>query len=484
MKQASLFEIIMARCWNVLNEGKSFTPVYVLSIFLMYENADLQASAFGWAVLGLLPFFLIYYLYDYPLHLRLFLWAELAVTMLFFGLPNPGLLVFALGMYVFFTVFFWGTLYYHLRIGTTWWNFLRIWKLFLINSDSTSGNVAEHVPKFTVLLILLSSAYQSEQPSAQMGKMLAGAVVLFAVSWLVHRLLFNWKPQEIPTFADPADLPAKPLAKRVVVVVIDGCRKERLYEADAPFLHGLMRNGTVYEAMETTYPARTVSCFSSMYTGTYPREHGMKSNMVWKLGVQVESIFDVLKQHGKKGVLFGCAHLIDAFGDHVESFSAVCKNDIVDHKIMAQAKTIYEREQPDLFVVQMIAVDQTGHSRGVLYPEYLEKIKEADALIADFHGWLTERGWMEDTAFVVMADHGQGNGIGGHGHLDVGERWVPFFLNGPMIRQGQHIEEPRSIVSLAATISALLGVPLPDHARGPVLKEAFAASEKEGEQAS
>jgi predicted AlkP superfamily pyrophosphatase or phosphodiesterase len=200
--------------------------------------------------------------------------------------------------------------------------------------------------------------------------------------------------------------------------------------------------------------------------------------MVWDLLVKVESIFDVLKKQGRKGVLFGCAHLIDAFGDHVESFTAVSHNDVVDKKIMEQAKVLYERENPDLFIVQMIAVDQTGHSRGVLYPEYLEKIKEADALVADFHAWLTARGDMDETAFIVMADHGQGNGIGGHGHLDTGERFVPFFMHGPMIACGKKVGEFRSIVSVAPTISALLGVPLPDHARGPVLKEAFKQKEQ------
>lgn len=91
---------------------------------------------------------------------------------------------------------------------------------------------------------------------------------------------------------------------------------------------------------------------------------------------------------------------------------------------------------------------------------------------------------MEDTAFVVMADHGQGNGIGGHGHLDVGERWVPFFLHGPMIQPGLHVQEHRSIVSLAATICRLLGVPAPAAAKGPVLSEALLpadARERQGD---
>jgi hypothetical protein len=407
------------------------------------------------------------------LRLRWFLWLPAGAGLFLFGGGEPMLFALALGMYAFFTVFFWGTLYYHLRIGTPWTNFLRIWKLFLLNTDSTSGNVFEQLPKIFLQLLLLSVLYHAPDKSALVVPLLCFYLAVGLFAFLIHRYLFTWKPVEYPAYTDKSRLPSKPLAKRVVVIVIDGCQKERLYEADAPFLHRLMKEGTVYEQMETIYPARTVTCFSSMFTGTYPREHGIKSNMVWDLGVKVESIFKVLERQGKKGVLFGCAHLIDAFGKYVESFTVVAHNDIVDHKIMEQAKTIYERENPDLFVVQMIAVDQTGHSRGVLYPEYLQKIKESDALIADFYQWLCERNEMDDTALIIMADHGQGNGIGGHGHLDTGERFVPFIMHGRMIRQGVVVPEKHSIVSVAPTISALLGIPIPDHSRGPILHQAF-----------
>lgn len=473
MKQASKFEIIMARMWNMLNEGKPFTPIFVLSVFIIYHMGDLELSRLLYSVLLTVPVMLIYYKYDFPLHLRWFLWIPLLAAGVWFGVGPIGLYALAFGLFVFFTVFFWGTLYYHLRIGTPWNNYMRIWKLFLLNTDSTSGNVGEQVPKFFLQLLLLQSLYELSSPLDNLPPYLIFSIGLFVFSWLIHRWLFNWKPEEYTSYVKPSGDPKEPLAKRMVIVVIDGCRKERLYEANAPFLHRLMKEGTVYENMETIYPARTVTCFSSMFTGTYTWEHGIKSNMVWDLLVKVESIFDVLKKQGRKGVLFGCAHLIDAFGDHVESFTAVAHNDIVDKKIMEQAKKIYEREEPDLFVVQMIAVDQTGHSRGVLYPEYLQKIQESDALISDFYQWLEKRGSMEDTAFLIMADHGQGNGIGGHGHLDTGERFVPFFMHGPMIQKGKVIHEKKSIVSLAATISTLLGIPVPDHARGPVLHEAL-----------
>lgn len=481
MKSASLFEIAAARCWNVLNEGKTFTPVFVLFVFLTAHFPDIAVIPFIHALFLLLPLFFAFYVFDFPLHLRWFLLPPLAGFMLWFGHVNGTLLLWAFGWYAFFTVFFWGTLYYHLRIGTTWWNFARIWKLFLKTSDSTSGNVFEQLPKVFLLLTVLDWSYVQ---FSEKGKLVhAGSFALFLAlvllySWFVYKRLFRWKPEEYADLAETAEALSAP-AKRVVVLVIDGCRKDRFEEADAPFLHRMWRDGAYYDQMETVYPARTVVCFSSMFTGTYPREHGIRSNMVWKLGVRVESVFDKLRQAGKKGILFGCAHLIDAFGDDVVSFTAVEKNDLVDRKIMEQAKTIMKRENPDLFVVQMIAVDQTGHSRGALYPEYLEKIKESDALIQDFYEWMGREGLLEGTAFVVMADHGQGDGIGGHGHLDEGERYVPFLMYGHGIRQGVQVKEHRSIVSLASTICSLLGLPLPANARGPVLTEAMETLRKE-----
>lgn len=521
----------------MLNEGKTFTPVFVLSVFLIDRFFQVEWGAFLGATLLALPLFAVYYAHDYPLHLRWFLWGPLfAFGFLFSGWNvnglNVGLFLWAFGLYAFFTVFFWGTLYYHLRIGTTWWNFTRIWKLFLKNTDSTSGNVFEQLPKVFLQLLVMdwgyrlivdrpfangqtSSAggnigflpeYLSEYlsgplsvylPAHQAAYLSATAAYLGFVAavalygGLIHKRLFNWKPAEYATYTrerlqesqaavrtgDMSQL--QPPAKRVVVIVIDGCRKERFEQADTPFLSWMRNTGVYYNRMETVYPARTVVCFSSMFTGTYPSEHGIKSNMVWKLGVRVESIFDTLKAQGRKGIMYACAHLIDAFGGDVQSYSAVADNNEVDRRIMEEAKRIMKRDEPDLMVIQMIAVDQTGHSRGVWYPEYLEKIKESDALIHEFYHWMEQERLRDDTVFIVMADHGQGDGIGGHGHLDEGERFVPFLMHGPGIRQGITVEEPRSIVSLAPTIAHLLGAPIPNRSRGPILSEAMAEIEDE-----
>ncbi|WP_141430820.1 alkaline phosphatase family protein [Bacillus sp. 03113] len=480
MKSASKFEKVAARCWNLLNEGKPFTPIFAVGTFLFFHHTQLGSLGFILdlivAFIYIIPLFVIYYIFDFPLFLRNYLWIPFVVFLIIWNEVDIKLVLFSIGLYFFFTVFFWGTLYYHLRIGTSWLNFTRFWKLVLKNSDSTSGNAQEQLPKFLLILSvweMLTVQNKAGEPIPFIPLILFYAFIC-VFAYILHRNLFDWKPKAYPSFTKEDFLPAmKSLSDKVIVIVIDGMRKERFYEAQTPFLDSLKENGTEYMNMETVYPARTVVCFSSMFTGTYPAEHGIKSNMVWKLGIKVESIFDSLRKVGKKGRLLGIAHLVDSMGNDVETVTAVMHNDQADPNIMKRAKKIMEEQDPDLLVVQMIATDQTGHSRGVLYDEYIQKIEEADLLVKDFVEWLEYQGKMDNTTLFICADHGQADGIGGHGHLDEGERYVPFFVHGPNIVKGKKVEEKHSLVSLAPTLAYLLGAPFPSHSRGKVLLDAI-----------
>lgn len=477
MKKASSFEKVAARCWNLLNEGKPFTPIFTIGTMLIYSLSKLGSPSYSLGLLlgllAILPLLIIYYLYDFPLFLRNYLWIPFIAYLIIWDHVNLSLLFTGIGLYFFFTVFFWGTFYYHLRIGTSWLNFTRFWKLVLKNSDSTSGNAQEQLPKFLLLLSLWNLTIEKQTWSgSEIGVIVIFYLAILLFAWILHKNLFDWKPKIIPSFTSNVEERTDAINKKVIVMVIDGMRKERFEEANTPFLDYLRKNGTDYTRMETVYPARTVVCFSSMFSGTYPFEHGIKSNMVWKQGIKVESVFDTLRKVGKKGSLLAVAHLVDSFGKDVETFTAVMHNNVVDRKIIDRAKNIMEEQDPDLQIVQLISTDQTGHSRGVLYDEYIQKIEEADALVKEYFEWLKANGKLENYTFIVCADHGQADGIGGHGHLDEGERFVPFFMYGSAIEEGKSVEEKHSLVSLASTISYLLGAPYPSHSRGPVLIDA------------
>ena len=222
--------------------------------------------------------------------------------------------------------------------------------------------------------------------------------------------------------------------------MIDGCRADRFAEALTPFLDRLAAEGVVCEDMRTVYPARTVTAFTSMLTGATPRVHGMHGSFVPSLGAKCESIFGVLEQRGLRGRLAGIAHLVDSFGEEtVETVTAVTPNEEIDEALVARAREVLRRDDPELLVLQTLSVDQTGHARGCYYPEYIERIERieaADRLLEEFVGWCRDEGYLDGATVMVTSDHGQGRGIGGHGHLTEPERRVPFIAWGEGVPRG------------------------------------------------
>ena len=472
-KAASRLEIVAARVWNVFNEGKPFTPVFVAGVVVLLSLPHLPDAAYwpkaGIALVAMVPLFLIFYRFDFPLRLRIVLWLFLALFLAVFRFIDLTAIALVLGLYLTFTVFLWGTVYYHLRIGTPWTNFTRFWRLVLENPDPTSGNFLEQVPK--ALILVLAFLLMVERPGLATVIAVEGFVAVLGITaLLIHQWFFTWPPA-------PSLRPTRLVAsdglrrcRRFIVIVIDGCRADRLLEADTPFLDKLRREGVDYTNTSTVYPARTVTGFSSMFTGASPKAHGMTSNFVPSLGVKCESIFDSLRSGGLTGKLVGIAHLVDAFGEtDVETVTAVTNNDDIDAAMAARAKAVIERDDPDLLVLQLLSVDQTGHARGSYNSEYLDKIEESDRHIQDFMEWCESAGYLDGATVVITADHGQGIGIGGHGHMSPSERYVPCIMWGEGIEQTGRVDESRSVMDVAPTVAYFLGVEPPAQSVGQVL---------------
>ena len=483
---AAPLEIWAARAWNVFNEGRPFSvvyPVLVLAAAAMVDAAP--AGSLPLALAGTLAMASVLAHFAFPLRGRALLWlAALASVPMLEPWRAPALLAGALVGYFVFTVLVWGTLYYRLRTGAPWSNGLRFWRLVLTNSDPTSGNALEQVPK--LLMALSAGALLSEEPGAEsLLRIAAAALLAAALGALAWRSFARRLPgyPEAPAhrgwLRNRTHLPETrraSRAERVYVIVVDGCNRRRLWQAETPTIDRLAREGTEYLTVEPAYPARTVVCFSSMLTGATPAEHGMRSNFAPRLGVRVESTFDVLERHGRRGRLVGIAHLVDPFGGEVvRPVTSVQPTSRIDYSLCAEARRVVEEEDPDLLVLQLLAGDQLGHVRGVRSPEYLDQLAEADRQVGDFLAFLDERGRLDDATVILMADHGQGRGIGGHGHLDWGERPVPFILWGAGAVPGAVESEPRSVLELAATITELLDVPRPAAARGRPLLPTHAA---------
>src|SRR3954447_15940195 len=191
---AGRLEIWAARLWNVFNEGRPFSLVYPALVLLV-------AAPLG--LVGALPLATVLARFPFALRGRLLLWlaAALAVPLLE-PWRAPTLLAGALAGYVVFTVFVWGTLYYRLRTGGPWTNFLRFWRLVLTNSDPTSGNALEQIPK--LLMTVSAGTLFAEEPSAgSMTRIAATAAIAAALGALATRRFRHRLPEYPPSALRP-----------------------------------------------------------------------------------------------------------------------------------------------------------------------------------------------------------------------------------------------------------------------------------------
>ncbi len=237
------------------------------------------------ALAGAVPLSIVLAAFSFPLRSRALLWLALVASMpLLEPWRAPGLLIGALAGYAFFTVLLWGTLYYRLRTGAPWTNFLRFWRLVLTNSDPTSGNALEQIPK--LVMALSAGVLLAEEPTPASAAAIAAVALLVALLGMLAWARFSrTRLPRYPALLAPAP-PGPAIARRVYVIVVDGLNRQRLWQSEAPTMDRLAREGTEYLAVEPAYPARTVVCFSSMLTGAAPAEHGMRSNFAPRLGVR------------------------------------------------------------------------------------------------------------------------------------------------------------------------------------------------------
>ncbi len=275
---------------------------------------------------------------------------------------------------------------------------------------------------------------------------------------------------ELPTATLPPSPTPGPIAKRVLILSIDGLRPDAIALAPMPNLLALMKNGAYSLKARTIFPSVTLPAHASMLTGLCPSKTGVDWN-------------DYLPERGyAKGTgLFNIAHTAGLFTamfvgkqklrqltppENTDVFRFINDRDTV----IAQDVTQEFPVNFGLLFVHFATTDDMGHAYGWLSPQYISVVQHADIALGTLLKALDDHGIRQETLVIVTADHG--GHAQTHGSLMPEDMTIPWVISGPGVRPGElstHIQT----TDTAATAAWALGLPRPAEWDGWPVFEAF-----------
>ena len=255
----------------------------------------------------------------------------------------------------------------------------------------------------------------------------------------------------------------------VIVVGIDGAGSF-IKDAHTPNFDRIFANGAViYDALASR-PSISAECWASMLLGVGPEVHRLTNAVVSATPYPTDSPFPSLFRRirnaypeAKLGSY--CAWNPITYGI-VENNLAVSHDTARDSELTPIICDYIRKNKPDFLFVQFDSVDSIGHKFGYGTPEHLKQISEVDRFVNEIYSATKAADMMEDTLFIVIADHGgtnPGNGErGSHGGWTDGEKYVTFAVMGKGVAHTAVKE--MNIRDLAAIVLYAFGIEAPEFA--------------------
>ena len=259
----------------------------------------------------------------------------------------------------------------------------------------------------------------------------------------------------------PVAPPPGRLARRLVVVLIDGLRLDS--SRTMASLQALRARGVDLVA-SSHYPTLSRPNYLSIFAGVPPQLSGARTND-YPGPAPMDTVFSLARAAGLRtryvtDFASGAGRLFAPWLDEAAS---------VHHWPGMFPRTVDAAlaDGDPLLLVHIAGVDIAGHAHGADSDEYRAEVARADAALTRVLARL-DRG---RDAVVVVADHGHVD-VGGHGGLEPEVVAVPLVMAGPGLSPGAVVGRPR-LVDVAPTLCALLGLPAPRHSLGRTMVEAL-----------
>ena len=294
-----------------------------------------------------------------------------------------------------------------------------------------------------------------------------GGVVLFLMA-LVTR---QFRPKNFFSKFLKPDTPDKPTFEKIIILNIDGVRKDVFDSLNLPVYSNLKKKASWHErGLETVYRALTNPAFASIFTGTIPKIHGIRDNNFGQ-SIRTEGLPDLVPTiaYGSMHVKHFCKPYWETRIVSLPEHSVYKSDDIIVDWLKDD---IINRKEVRLFVLDFSEADFLAHAYGSKSDSYKNALRRIDKKIGELINWLEGSKLSEKTGIVICSDHG----IAGIDHsylLFDSEKYVPFLLYGKGIKKNYEIKKPGKIMDICCTVSYLLGIKYPYNSRGQVFLEAL-----------
>lgn len=270
------------------------------------------------------------------------------------------------------------------------------------------------------------------------------------------------------------------MAKRYSRVILIGVDGAGIFfnQAATPCMDKLFENGSeTYKAL-TSIPTISGECWGSMLHGVGPQVHKITNSIASSKRYDTESkypsFFRVIRENYPEAKLASFCNWDPINFGIVEEGLDVHKASTEDEPLTGRIIKYINETDFDVIFVQFDSVDGAGHENGYGTKGHLDQITLVDGLIGKIADTLEAKGWLEDTLFVVTADHG-GTPEGGHGGETDAEKIIYIGVRGKGVIKGEM--SPNELVrvnDLAAIVLYGMGLDIPESWEAKVPQGIFA----------
>lgn len=277
---------------------------------------------------------------------------------------------------------------------------------------------------------------------------------------------------------------ASPRAKHVILIGLDGWGAYSVSKAEMPNVKKLMDDGSYTLKKRSVLPSSSAVNWASMFMGAGPELHGytewysktpeLPSREVNKNGI-FPTVFSLLHESDPKAEI-GCIYEWETIRCLVDTFALNYDKHVSEAESNPAAAAQYaadyiKKAHPNLLAVIIDNPDHVGHAAGHDTPEYYAMLKELDKYVGQIVNAVKEAGMLDETIFIVTADHGGINK--GHGGKTMEEMETAFIISGKNIKKGHEITESMMQFDVASTIAHIFKLEQPQVWIGRPVLSAF-----------